>query len=232
MLSITTFPRRHLGSCQLAAPTALSSTVRPHVRCDVGPPDDPSVCCSSCVVSESVGRLHTTGKLLLRLANSSNCLWAPTARHFSGLYLFASDHLFSFSILVQPRSNKSSCLPHSYTNATSEDDPVQYSRSVKPDFWLYYSNKVLHCILRQQNSMRQTNVSYLVSLTTRTCKIPEEKKRRQKKNHTIKKEKSHCLVMGLILWIKYMLDVQNFCGCVTFSQNKLNELKSHWASKL
>lgn len=86
-----------------------------------------------------------------------------------------------FFYLSQASLNKSSRLPHSYTNTTSDDDPVQYSRSVKPDFWLYYSNKVLHCILRQQNSMWQTNVSYLVSLTTRTCKIPGGKKRRQKK---------------------------------------------------
>lgn len=38
--------------------------------------------------------------------------------------------------------------------------------------------------------------------------------------------------MGLILRIKYMLDVQNFCGCVTFSPNKFNELKSHIDLKL
>lgn len=61
----------------------------------------------------------------------------------------------SFFFYLIPASLKSSLLPHSYTNTTSEDDPVQYSRSVKPDFWLYYSNKVLHSILRQQNSMWQ-----------------------------------------------------------------------------
>lgn len=40
----------------------------------------------------------------------------------------------SFFFYLITASMKSSLLPHSYTNTTSEDYPVHYNRSVKPDF--------------------------------------------------------------------------------------------------
>lgn len=147
MFSITSSHRRHIGSGQLTPLTAFSSTCAPTrltIRLLLELRSDWAVC-------TPLENYYCTSPILViafELQQRDTSLI---------LYLFASDHVFLsflFFYLI-PASLKSSLLPHSYTNTTSEDDPVQYSRSVKPDFWLYYSNKALHSILRQQNSMWQ-----------------------------------------------------------------------------
>lgn len=192
------FPAGSIVSTQ----TGFGSTFRAHLWA-VGPP-----VCESNPPHQVNSGVKPTQMPLENYRIASCPLWSsPLSKnsvlHLWSMYLLASDYVF----YLVPAELKTPSLQSSSTKTAFEDGLVPYTHreiQLNQTFDFITSTRFITVYL-EQNSMwkSQHNLSCIFKNSRKTKKNCKTTTNKQTK-------KSLCLVMGLVLWIKYMLDVWNF----------------------